>query len=55
MVRVFLKVDKVLFLQVIDDPLHVLTTRTKVSSKPSDRKGMLGIRHGPKNLPAGAA
>ena len=37
MVRVRLECNESLFVQIIDDPLNVLTMRTQVASEPCDR------------------
>ena len=46
MVRVHLQCDEFLFVQIIDDPLNVLTIRTQVASEPCDRLRPIRLGNG---------
>jgi len=46
--------DETVFVQVVDDPLHVLTIGTEVASKPRNRLRTFGVCDGAEDLPSGA-
>ena len=52
--RIDLECDETLFVQVVDDPLHVLTIGTEVASKPRNRLRTFGVCDGAEDLPSGA-
>src|SRR6201984_7249 len=51
--RIDLECDETLFVQVVDDPLHVLTIGTEVASKPRNRLRTFGGCDGAEDLPSG--
>src|ERR1700746_2537365 len=52
--RINLECDETLFVQVVDDPLHVLTIGTEGASKPRNRVGTFGVMEGAEDLPSDA-
>ena len=54
MMRIGFECDKPLSMQVVDDPLHVLTIRAQVAGDPRYRLGTLRRDDRAENLPAGA-
>jgi hypothetical protein len=52
--RVDLECDETLFVQVVDDPLHILTIGAEVASKPRNGLRTFGVCDGAKDLPSGA-
>src|SRR6266853_1905477 len=54
MMRVDLECDETLFVQVVDDPLHILTIGAEVASKPRNRLRTFGVCDGAEDLPSGA-
>src|SRR6476619_7430086 len=52
--RIDLECDAALFVQVVYDPLHVLTIATEVARKPRNRLRASGGYDGAEDLPSGA-
>src|SRR5260221_12553189 len=52
--RVDLECAETLFVQVVDDPLHILTIGAEVASKPRNRLRTFGVCDGAEDLPSSA-
>ena len=52
--RVRLECHKPIFVQVVDNPLHVLTICAQIAGKPGDRLRAFTLHNGSQDLPAGA-
>ncbi len=52
--RVGFKRKQTLFVQLIDNPLHILTVRAKVAREPRNGLRAIGLDDGAEDLPAGA-
>src|SRR5260370_33225428 len=50
--RVDVECDETLFVQVVDDPLHILTIGAEVASKPRNRLRTFGVCDGAEDLPS---